>query len=29
VPAGPATLAGLEIAKQRGDVAPAFPGKES
>jgi NADH-quinone oxidoreductase subunit E len=27
--AGPATLVGLEIAKQRGDVAPAYPGKEA
>lgn len=26
--AGPATLVGLEIAKQRGDTAPAYPSKE-
>jgi NADH-quinone oxidoreductase subunit E len=28
VAAGPATLAGLELAKERGDAAPAFPGQE-
>jgi NADH-quinone oxidoreductase subunit E len=28
-PAGAASLVGLEIAKQRGDVAPPFPSKES
>ncbi len=27
VQAGPATLVGLELAKQRGDEAPAFPGQ--
>jgi NADH-quinone oxidoreductase subunit E len=27
VQAGPATLAGLEIARERGDVAPAYPGQ--
>jgi NADH-quinone oxidoreductase subunit E len=27
VQAGPATLAGLELARQRGDVAPAYPGR--
>jgi NADH-quinone oxidoreductase subunit E len=29
VAAGPATLVGLEIAKQRGDVAPSYPGQEA
>ena len=29
VTAGPASLVGLEIAKQRGDVAPSYPGQES
>jgi NADH-quinone oxidoreductase subunit E len=29
VQAGPATLVGLEIAKQRGDDAPAFPSKDA
>ena len=29
VQAGPATLAGLELAKQRGDRAPALPGRDA
>jgi NADH-quinone oxidoreductase subunit E len=29
VQAGPATLAGLQIAKERGDVAPAYPSKDA
>ena len=29
VQAGPPTLAGLEIAKRRGDTAPAYPSQES
>jgi NADH-quinone oxidoreductase subunit E len=28
VAAGPASLVGLEIAKERGDLAPSYPGKE-
>jgi hypothetical protein len=29
VQAGPATLAGLELATQRGDSAPRYPDEES
>jgi NADH-quinone oxidoreductase subunit E len=29
VQAGPATLVGLELAKSRGDSAPAYPSEES
>jgi NADH-quinone oxidoreductase subunit E len=29
VQAGPATLAGLQLAAERGDIAPAYPDEES